>query len=70
MENLTKCGQWYFRTGEVSLKDYYKLIPTDRRKHIEFILTLEQSQRSTVDNIILLVSRTKEEKQNSKFLEL
>jgi hypothetical protein len=68
MENLTKCGQWYFRTGEISLKDYYKLIPTDRRMHIEFLLTLKQSQRSTTDNIILLVSRTKEECE--KFFEL
>jgi hypothetical protein len=68
MENLTKCGQWYFRTGEVTLKDYYKLSSTDRRMHIEFLLTLKQSQRSTGDNIILLVSRAKEE--NNKFFEL
>jgi hypothetical protein len=68
MENLTKCGQWYFRTGEISLKDYYKLIPTDRRMHIEFLLTLDKSQRSTTDNIILLVSRAKEEEK--KFFEL
>jgi hypothetical protein len=71
MENkLIKTGQWYWRIGEISLKDYYTLSSASRRQHIEFLLTLEQSQRSTTDNIILLVSRTKEEKENSKFLEL
>lgn len=68
--NLIKCGQWYWRTGEISLKDYYTLPSASRKQHIEFILKLKESQRSTSDNIILLVSRTKEEKQNSKFLEL
>jgi hypothetical protein len=70
MENLTKTGQWYWRIDEISLKDYYSLPSADRKKHIEFLLTLEQSQRSTADNIILLISNTKEEKQNIKFLEL
>ena len=70
MENLTKCGQWYFRTGEVTLKDYYKLSSTDRSKHIEFLLTLKESQRSNNDICILIVSRVKEEKENIKFLEL
>jgi hypothetical protein len=70
MENLTKCGQWYFRTGEVTLKDYYKLSPTDRNQHIEFLLTLNESQRSNNDICILIVSRVKEEKENIKFLEL
>jgi len=65
MENLTKCGQWYFRTGEVTLKDYYKLSPTDRKHHIEFLLTLKESQRSSNDNCILLISNTKEEKENN-----
>jgi hypothetical protein len=68
MENLTKCGQWYWRTGEISLKDYYNLSSIARKQHIEFILTLDKSQRSTADNIILMVSRTKEEEK--KFFEL
>lgn len=68
MEKLIKCGQWYWRTGEISLKDYYTLSSTERKAHIEFLLTLDKSQRSTADNIILLISRTKEEQD--KFFEL
>lgn len=66
--NLLKTGNWYWRTGEISLKDYYTLSSIARKQHIEFLLTLKQSQRSTTDNIILLVSRTKEECE--KFFEL
>ena len=66
--NLIQTGQWYWRTGEISLKDYYNLSSTERKEHIDFLLTLKQSQRSTADNIILLISRTKE--QNDKFFEL
>jgi hypothetical protein len=68
MNNLTQTGNWYWRTGEISLKDYYNLSSTERKEHIDFLLTLKQSQRSTADNIILLISRTKE--QNDKFFEL
>ena len=68
MNNLIQTGQWYWRTGEISLKDYYNLPSTERKEHIDFLLTLKQSQRSTADNIILLISRTKE--QNDKFFEL
>jgi hypothetical protein len=69
MENkLIQTGNWYWRTGEISLKDYY-ILPADKRKiHLDFLLSLNPSQRSTGDNIILLVSRTKE--QNDKFFEL
>ena len=66
--NLTKTGNWYWRDGEISLKDYYKLSPTDRRMYVELLLNLEQSQRSTNDNIILLISRAKEKPDN--FFEL
>jgi len=66
--NIIKTGSWYWRTGEISLKDYYTLSSIARQQHIEFLLTLKQSQRSTADNIILLISRTKE--QNDKFFEL
>jgi hypothetical protein len=66
--NLLKTGNWYWRTGEISLKDYYTLPSASRKQHIEFILTLDKSQRSTTDNIILLVSRAKEEEK--KFFEL
>ena len=68
--NLTKSGQWYWRTGEITLKDYYKLSSTDRMQHIVFLLTLDKSQRSSNDNCILLISNVKEEKENVKFLEL
>ena len=68
MENLTKCGQWYWRTGEISLKDYYNLSSIARKQHVELILKLDLSQRSTADNIILLVARAKE--QEKKFFEL
>jgi hypothetical protein len=67
MNNITKTGNWYWRTGEISLKDYYKLSPTDRRTHVEFLLKLDYNQRSTNDNTILLVSRAKE---LEKFFEL
>jgi len=66
--NLTKTGNWYWRIGEISLKDYYTLSSIARKQHIEFLLTLDKSQRSTTDNIILLVSRAKEE--SNKFFEL
>jgi hypothetical protein len=64
MENLTKCGQWYFRTGEVTLKEYYKLSSTDRSKHIEFLLTLDKSQRSSNDLAILELEKVKEDISN------
>ena len=67
---LKQTGQWYWRTGEITLKDYYKLSSTDRKIHIEFLLTLKESQRSSNDISILIVSRVKEEKENIKFLEL
>jgi hypothetical protein len=70
MEELTKTGNWYWRTGEISLKDYYTLPSASRKQHIEFLLTLKESQRSSNDISILIVSRVKEEKENIKFLEL
>jgi len=68
MNNLIKCGQWYFRTGEISLKDYYTLPSASRKQHIEFLKTLDKPQRSSNDNTILLVTKTKEEEK--KFFEL
>ena len=66
--NLLKTGQWYWRDGEVSLKYYYIMPVALRKEYLEFLLTLDKSQRSTTDNIILLVSRAKEEEK--KFFEL
>jgi hypothetical protein len=68
--NLLKTGNWYWRTGEISLKDYYTLSSASRKRHIEFLLTLKESQRSSNDISILIVSRVKEIKENIKFLEL
>lgn len=68
--NLTKTGNWYWRNGEISLKDYYTLSSIDRKQHIEFLLTLDKSQRSNADNIILLISRTKTKEEKEKFFEL
>jgi hypothetical protein len=65
--NITKTGNWYWRTGEISLKDYYKLSSIARQQHVEFLLKLNDTQRSTNDNTILLVSRAKE---LEKFFEL
>lgn len=67
---LKQTGQWFWRDGEVSLKDYYNLSSTERKQHIEFLLTLKESQRSTADNVILLITRTKDNNDNVKFLEL
>ena len=68
--NLLKTGQWYWRQGEISLKNYYILSSAAKKRHIEFLLTLKESQRSCNDISILIVSRVKEEKENIKFLEL
>lgn len=70
MNNLIQTGHWYWRNGEISLKDYYQL-PADKRKiHLDFLLSLKSSQRSSNDNIILQVSRTKEKEESNKFFEL
>ena len=65
---LTKTGQWYWREGEISLKYYYIMPVALRKEYLEFLLTLDKSQRSTADNIILQLTNTKEEVD--KFFEL
>lgn len=61
---LEQTGQWCWRTGEISLKEYYKLSSTDRNKHIEFILSLDKSQRSSNDQAILELEKVKEDISN------
>ena len=69
MENkLTKTGQWHWRDGEISLKYYYIMPVALRKEYLEFLLSLDKSQRSTTDNIILQITNTKEECE--KFFEL
>jgi hypothetical protein len=65
---MNKEAQWSWRAGELSLKEYYNLSSTDRKEYVASILELEQSQRSSSDNIILAYSKTKE--KQSKFFEL
>jgi len=63
--NLLKTGQWYWREGEISLKYYYIMPVALRKEYLEFLLTLTNSQRSSNDNIILLISNTKEQEKKS-----
>jgi hypothetical protein len=65
---MNKEAQWIWRVEELSLKEYYSLSSTERKAYVAAILELEQSQRSSTDNIILLYSKTKEKQVN--FFEL
>jgi hypothetical protein len=65
---MNKEAQWIWRVEELSLKEYYNLSSTERKAYVAAILELEQSQRSSTDNIILLYSKTKEKQVN--FFEL
>lgn len=68
MNNLIQTGQWYWRDGEISYKDFTKLKRTEKDAYIELLLKLEPSQRSTGDKMILTNQRIKE--KVDKFLEL
>lgn len=65
---LTKTNQWYWRNEELSLKEYYKLSSIERKEYQNFLLNLKDTQRSTVDSIILALSKVKEKDLN--FFEL
>lgn len=65
---MNKEAQWNWRSGELSLKEYYNLSSTERKEYVASILELEQSQRSTGDNTILVLAKAKEKQSN--FFEL
>jgi hypothetical protein len=64
MEKLIKTGQWYWRENEISLNTFYKLEKEQKQAHIEFILSLDKSQRSCNDQAILEQQKVKEDISN------
>ena len=64
MEKLIKTGQWYWRENEISLNNFYKLEKEQKKAHIEFILSLDKSQRSSNDLAILEQEKVKEDISN------
>ena len=64
MKKLIKTGQWYWRENEISLNNFYKLEKEQKEAHIEFILSLDKSQRSSNDLAILEQEKVKEDISN------
>ncbi len=60
-----------YRTGQLSLKEFYSLLYEDKKKYINFLLELEESSRSELDlYIIQNFSRTSSTGPTVKFLQL
>ena len=65
---MKKEAQWIWRTGELSLKEYYILSSTERKEYVDLLLELKESQRSSADKIIIALANAKEKQSN--FFEL
>ena len=58
---------WYWRDGELSVKEFYKLTSTAKQEYIKELEQLETNVTSTGDNLLLnLYSK----KRNKQFLSL
>jgi hypothetical protein len=68
--NLIKTGHWYWRENEISLKDFYQMQLDKRKEHLDFIINLEKSQRSSNDQAILVHLNYKEKENNINFFSL
>ena len=53
MTNLIKTGQWYWRIDELSKKEFDLLSSEKKEKYVEFLTSIEKSQRSSNDIAIL-----------------
>jgi len=67
MNKIHKCGQWYWREGEIKYAEFEKLKKEEKEAHVKFLQTLDHLGSN--DKAILLTMRAKE-KQANKFLEL
>ena len=63
MNKLLKTGQWYWRTGEYSLKEYYDFPTEAKELHLLFLQSLKPEQLGTNDKAILTISKVKEQEQ-------
>ena len=50
---MNKQTGWCWRDGELSMKEFYKLNGTSRNQYVEMIEKLPESERSSLDKIIL-----------------
>jgi hypothetical protein len=58
---------WYWRDGELSVKEFYKLTSTAKQEYINQLEKLDSNVTSTGDNLLLnLYSK----KRNKQFLSL
>ena len=68
MNKLSKTGQWYWRTGEYSLKEYYDFPTEAKELHLQFLQSLKPDELGTNDKIILIISKV--EKEQKPFLSM
>lgn len=61
---------WFWRKDELSYKNFTKLSIIDKKKHIEFLLSIDESERGTNDDYILRAFGPAQTRENIKFLSL
>lgn len=50
---ITQTGQWKWRDGEISMKEFRKLSLEEKQEYLDLIKGLEQSERSTMDDYLV-----------------
>ena len=69
MNKETTGTNWRWREDEITMKEFYKLSSTEKDEYILLILGLKETERSSMDEIIL--NRfCKNKPATNKFLEL
>jgi len=67
MQNkLHKCGQWYWREGELKYAEFFELNQEAKELHLLFLKNLKPELLSSNDKAIMLTMKV----QSKKFLEL
>jgi hypothetical protein len=66
---LTKCGQWIFRDGELSMPAFIKSTSTERKEYLELIKSIPTDERSTMDQYLVELYNL-DKKQSQNYFEL
>ena len=61
---------WFWRKGELSVKDFYQLLRKEKDAYIEHLLSLDESQLSTNDEYILKYYAPEKLIVNKKFISI
>jgi hypothetical protein len=62
-------NNWTWRTGEKSMKEFYKLSYVDKLSYVKLLENLSQQERSSTD-LIILNQFSKNINKSTKFLSL